>query len=131
MRDDKGYVDTVPLHQGTIINPTGLTLQPGMDVSVLGYNAGSYFAANEVDTPYTYYGGAPYYLGQPWNYYGPSFGIGLSAGNPGWGPYYGGYGLSGYCGVYRERDSAGTRPFAGDTGIRTNERSGDAARRGR
>src|ERR1700676_748259 len=49
VRDDHGYVDDVHLHQGTIITPTGITLSPGMTVSVDGYNAGSYFAANEVD----------------------------------------------------------------------------------
>ena len=99
VRDDKGYVDSVELHQGTIINPTGLTLEPGMVVSVLGYNSGSYFAANEVDTPYTYYAGVPYYVGHPWNYYGPAVSLGFFFGNGGWwhgpafvGPYryYGG-----------------------------------------
>ena len=55
VQDDRGYADNVQLHDGTIINPTGLTLAPGMVVSILGYNEGPYFAANEVDTPYTYY----------------------------------------------------------------------------
>ena len=99
VRDEKGYVDNVQLHQGTIINPTGLTLAPGMVVSILGYNAGPYFAANEIDTPYTFYAGSPYYLGHPWNYYGPSVSLGFFFGNAGWwrggafvGPYryYGG-----------------------------------------
>ena len=63
VRDVRGYVDNVTLHQGTIINPTGLTLAPGMVVSILGYNAGPFFAANEVDTPYTYTYGVPYYAG--------------------------------------------------------------------
>jgi hypothetical protein len=84
VRDDKGYVDNVQLHPGTIINPTGLTLAPGMVVSILGYNDGSDFAANEVDTPYTYYSGVPYYLGHPWNYYGPSVSLGFFFGNGGW-----------------------------------------------
>lgn len=84
VRDEKGYVDSVQLHQGTIINPTGLTLAPGMVVSILGYNAGNYFAANEVDTPYQYYAGRPYYGGHPWDYYGPSVGLSFFFGNPGW-----------------------------------------------
>jgi hypothetical protein len=86
VRDDKGYVDSVQLHPGTIINPTGITLAPGMVVSVLGYNAGSSFDANEVDTPYTYYGGSPYYEGHPWNYYGDSYGLTFFFGgnNNGW-----------------------------------------------
>ena len=95
VKDEKGYLDSVRLHPGTIINPTGLTLEPGMIVSILGYNAGSFFAANEVDTPYTYYGGVPYYYGHPWNYYGPTLGLGFYFGSGGWwhggsfgGPYH-------------------------------------------
>jgi len=94
VRDDKGYVDNVVLHQGTIINPTGITLAPGMVVSILGYNAGSYFGANEVDTPYTFYSGVPYYGGHPWNYYGPSISLGFFFGNTGW--WHGGYFGGGY-----------------------------------
>ncbi len=92
--DDRGFVDHVHLHQGTIINPTGLTLAPGMDVTVLGYNAGSVLEANEIDTPYSYDGPAPVpvYYGPGWWYpgydygYGPSFSLGLVFGNGGW--YY-------------------------------------------
>lgn len=94
VQDDRGYVDIVQLHQGTIINPTGLTLAPGMVVSILGYNAGPFFAANEVDTPYNYYGGVPYYAGHPWFYYGPSIGLGFYFGNRGW--WHGGYFGGGY-----------------------------------
>jgi hypothetical protein len=92
VKDEKGYVDNVQLHQGTIINPTGLTLAPGMVVSIMGYNAGSYFAANQIDTPYTFYAGYPYYAGRPWNYYGPGISLGFFFGNPGWwhGGYFGG-----------------------------------------
>lgn len=92
VRDEQGYVDNVQLHQGTIINPTGLTLAPGMVVSILGYNAGPFFAANEIDTPYTFYAGAPYYQGHPWNYYGPTVSLGFFFGSPGWwhGAYFGG-----------------------------------------
>src|SRR5579871_1730856 len=92
VRDEKGYTDNVRLHQGTIINPTGLTLAPGMVVSVLGYNSGSFFAANEIDTPYTYYGGVPWYGGHPWNYWGPSVSLGFFFGSPGWwhGGWFGG-----------------------------------------
>jgi hypothetical protein len=95
VKDEKGYVDNVQLHQGTIINPTGLTLAPGMIVSIMGYNAGSYFAANQIDTPYTFYAGFPYYSGHPWNYYGPGVSLGFFFGNSGWwhggmfgGPYH-------------------------------------------
>jgi hypothetical protein len=103
VRDERGYIDNVRLHPGTIINPTGLTLAPGMVVSVLGYNAGSYFSANQIDTPYTYYGGVPYYAGHPWNYYGPSISLGFFFGNVGWwhGNYFhGGYRFVGGARVY-------------------------------
>ena len=57
--DSNGYADNVALHQGTIINPTGLTLAPGMNVTILGYNAGGAFDANEIDTSYQYSGALP------------------------------------------------------------------------
>jgi len=84
VRDERGFVDNVQLHEGTIINPTGLTLEPGMIVNIMGYNAGQFLAANEIDTPYTYYSGVPYYAGHPWNYYGPSISLGFFFGNAGW-----------------------------------------------
>jgi hypothetical protein len=92
VRDERGYIDNVQLHQGTIINPTGLTLAPGMVVSILGYNAGNYFSANEIDTPYEFYSGSPYYAGHPWDYYGPSISLGFFFGNRGWwhARYFGG-----------------------------------------
>jgi hypothetical protein len=89
VRDERGYIDNVQLHQGTIINPTGITLAPGMIVSILGFNEGPYFGANEIDTPYSYYSGVPYYGGHPWYYYGPSITLGFFFGNPGW--WHGGY----------------------------------------
>jgi len=89
VRDERGYLDNIQLHQGTIINPTGLTLEPGMVVSILGYNSGSYLDANEVDTPYTYASGGWYYGGHPWDYYGPSIGLGFFFGSGGW--WHGGY----------------------------------------
>jgi hypothetical protein len=59
VRDDRGFIDSVDMHQGTIINPTGVELQPGMAVTILGYNRGRTFAANEIDTPYQAYGAVP------------------------------------------------------------------------
>jgi hypothetical protein len=84
VRDDRGFVDIVQLHDGTIINPTGLTLAPGMVVSILGYNAGSFFAANEIDTPYTLENDVPWYSGQPWYNYGSSYSLDFFFGNVGW-----------------------------------------------
>jgi hypothetical protein len=121
VRDDKGYVDHVKLHQGTIINPTGLSLAPGLSVTILGFNEGTTLAANEIDTAYTLtpsyaygppvypaYYGYPYY-GYPYGYYGypyrygyfgyPSIAIGFSFGG-----YRGFYGHGFYGrGIYGAR----------------------------
>src|ERR1700761_6814265 len=72
VRDDRGFVDNVELHQGTIINPTGLTLAPGMAVTIAGVANGNEFDANEIDTPYNYDGPVPvpYYYGPGWWYPG-------------------------------------------------------------
>ncbi|MBV8423909.1 MAG: hypothetical protein JO349_01855 [Candidatus Eremiobacteraeota bacterium] len=41
---------TVFMHKGTVINPTGIRLQPGMRVKILGTPSGAYrFNANEID----------------------------------------------------------------------------------
>jgi hypothetical protein len=91
--DNNGYSDNIQLHDGTVINPTGLTLAPGMIVNVLGYNAGPVFDANEIDTPYVFENAVPYYGGHPWDYYGPTIGLSFFFGNTGWwhGPYGGGW----------------------------------------
>jgi hypothetical protein len=87
VRDEHGYLDRVELHQGTIINPTGLTLGGGMHVTVYGHPEGPIFVADEIDTPYHhvpgYYGypyGDPY--GYPYGYPYPAWGIGVRFG--GW-----------------------------------------------
>jgi hypothetical protein len=69
VRDGRGFVDNVEMHQGTIINPTGLTLAPGMEVSVVGYNRGQTLAATEIDTPYINY---RVLFPHPYSLYGPS-----------------------------------------------------------
>ncbi len=78
VRDVKGYIDDVTLHRGTIINPTGIRLEPGFRVTVTGHPNGKTFVANEIDTPYHAvslqpYAYAPYaypmYFGwQPWGW---------------------------------------------------------------
>lgn len=92
VNDDRGFVDKVRLHQGTIINPTGITLRAGMSVTIMGYTHGSSFDANQIDTPYIRrggYGPYPYPYGPygpypyPYPYYpdgiifAPSFGFGF------------------------------------------------------
>jgi hypothetical protein len=71
VRDDRGQAKSVELHQGTVIQPTGLTLTPGMSVAISGYN-GRDFNANVISTPYTY-DGPKVYCGPPgwWYSYGP------------------------------------------------------------
>jgi hypothetical protein len=56
LRDERGFIDSVTLHDGTIINPTGLRLTPGQSVRIMGHSSGYSFAANEIDTPYARYG---------------------------------------------------------------------------
>jgi hypothetical protein len=81
VHDANGYADSVALHQGTIINPTGLTLEPGMNVTIDGYSDGPNFDAVEIDTPYHYQGPAPVAV-----YYGPgSWYPGYAYG---WGPSF-------------------------------------------
>jgi hypothetical protein len=87
--DANGYTDSVALEQGTIINPTGLTLEPGMNVTIDGYPDGSNFDATEIDTPYQYQGPSPvavYYGPGEWypgyaNGWGPSFSLFFDVGS--------------------------------------------------
>jgi hypothetical protein len=121
--DDRGFTDQVELHPGTIINPTGLELAPGMVVSILGYNAGSYFAANEIDTPYTIENDVAWYAGEPWYYYGPSYNLGFFFGNVGWWhrPFRGGEGWGGGVHVYQGTPFHASYPgnsFHDYTGVR-------------
>jgi len=89
VRDTRGFIDRVQLRQGTIINPLGLALAPGMDVTIVGFNAGAYFQANEIDTPYSYQGDLPppVYYGPGWWYpgfaygYGPAFSLDFVGGS--------------------------------------------------
>jgi hypothetical protein len=124
VNDDRGFVDTVQLRDGTIINPTGLRLIEGMRVTVTGYTSGKTFVALQIDTPYTmttavpvapayaygpgyyggYYGYPGYYAAYPWYYPVAAFGLGVAFGAASyyWGPRYYGYygGYYGYRGGY-------------------------------
>jgi hypothetical protein len=86
VRDERGFIDNVNLHQGTIINPTGLTLAPGQTVTILGHNDGAALSANEIDTPYQTAEAVPLYpaygyYGYPYPYgFGPSYHVGLRFG---------------------------------------------------
>jgi hypothetical protein len=76
VRDSRGFLDNVTLHQGTIINPTGLTLAPGQSVTIVGNNVGNALSANEIDTPYTNLALVPAYPG----YYGYPYPYGYDYG---------------------------------------------------
>ena len=52
VRDVRGYVDNISLHQGTIINPTGIRLEAGYPVTITGHPSGNTFVADEIDTPF-------------------------------------------------------------------------------
>jgi hypothetical protein len=94
VRDEQGYLVTVSLHEGTVVNPAGLTLAPGMIVSVVGYNAGSSVGANEIDTPYAIYGGTPFFDGNPWTYSDPDTSLDIFFASPVW--WHGAYFSGGY-----------------------------------
>lgn len=138
VRDDRGYVDDVTLHDGTVINPTGLTLAPGQTVTILGRNAGSTFRANQIDTPYSERSGityaypyitdnaygAPYAYGYPYDYgypYNGGLSLGLYFGSGYYGRGYyghgGHYGGRGYYGHgYNGRGGYGHGGFYGGRG---------------
>jgi hypothetical protein len=79
VRDDRGYVDNVTLRSGTVINPTGLRLEVGQRVTILGFAQGKTFVANEIDAPYArwpvygYVLPPPYWYGPVYPYYGPYY----------------------------------------------------------
>lgn len=93
MHDDKGYTDHITLHQGTVINPTGIKLLEGMRVTIYGNPDGPTFQANRVDVAYSPY--SPYYGadGNPAYGYGDNgYGYGGDGGYGGSGYGYGGGG---------------------------------------
>jgi hypothetical protein len=136
VRDDRGYVDHVVLHDGTVINPTGLELAAGETVTIAGRTDGGVLRADEIDTPYSYdeesngydgpqddyqYGaGYPYGYGYPYAYGYPGYGgIYFGGGDYGRGYYgHGSYGGGSYNrGSYsRGASSAGSYGRSGNGG---------------
>ena len=51
VRDNRGSVDRVMLHRGTIINPTGSQLEPGTPVTIIGHANGGTYDADTIDAP--------------------------------------------------------------------------------
>lgn len=52
VRDHRGALTEVTLHQGTVIKPEGLRLERGMAVSIAGQAADRTFAAAEIVAPF-------------------------------------------------------------------------------
>jgi hypothetical protein len=87
MHDDKGYTDHITLHQGTIINPQGIKLLEGMNVTIYGYADGPTFQANAINVAYSPY--SPYYGANGEPAYGYDNGYGYGYGYGGAYPYVG------------------------------------------
>jgi hypothetical protein len=54
VKDVNGYIDSIELYQGTVINPTGITLVPGMALVIYGEARDRVFFAHQIDTIYGY-----------------------------------------------------------------------------
>jgi len=138
VRDDRGFVDHVALHQGTVIEPTGFELGSGDVVTISGQNGGSVLRADEIDAvvssdvaPSDYApavdvdqgyvaGGYPYGDYYPYGYgypYGYDYGVGFYFG--------GGYGRGGYGGYHGHGGFGGGYNHGGSYG-----RGGAAVGRG-
>jgi hypothetical protein len=108
VRDDRGFLDSVALRQGTIINPRGLRLAVGMTVTIEGFNAGASFSAIEIDAPYSDdESGAANYDAYGYGYdYGLASGYDLGLG------FIGAYGAFGGEGVQPVAPIASPKPGA-------------------
>jgi hypothetical protein len=51
VRDNRGSLDRVTLQKGTIINPTGLELEPGTMVTIIGHTDGGTYDADTINAP--------------------------------------------------------------------------------
>jgi len=78
LRDDRGFFDTIQLRPGTILNPRGVRLVPGMIVTIVGYNGGATLVAIEIDTDETTAVADDVYYGDGWWYPGYDYGWGPS-----------------------------------------------------
>jgi hypothetical protein len=54
VRDGRVGLASVTMHRGTIIDPIGLQLKPGMQITIAGHADGGTFDANEIDAPVEY-----------------------------------------------------------------------------
>jgi hypothetical protein len=117
VEDDRGYTDDVTLRAGATVYSSGLRLEPGTRVTIVGSAAGPTFLATRISTqgrsyqsadiatvavpepvpiPYPVYYPSYYPASYPYGYgypfsYGISVGFGFG-GYRGYGGYHGGYG---------------------------------------
>jgi hypothetical protein len=110
LQDERGFEDSVTLHNGTLITPTGLQLGSGQVAQIIGHPDGKTFDADEIDVdPGSISSGQPllpagdYSALSGGGYPGYAFGIDSGYYNPyGYG-YYGGLApayYNGYGGGY-------------------------------
>ncbi len=112
LEDERGFEDSITLHDGTVITPVGLSLGAGQVATITGHTDGKTFAADEVDvdpetisngqallpaSDYLVAGGSQY-PGYAFGYNATAYGLsgfvgpyGSSYYNGGYGNYYGGY----------------------------------------
>jgi hypothetical protein len=99
LEDVRGFEDSITLHDGTIITPSGVTLGSGQGATITGHTAGKTFAADEIDIdPQTISNAqnvlpaSDYYaLADGVQFPGYAFGYNATA-----------YGLAGYIGPYAQ-----------------------------
>lgn len=112
LRDDRGFLDHVVLLDGTVINPTGIEIEPGQLLTIYGHADGDAFSASEIDTASAPYAPVvadpvdayvPYYdpYFDPYFGYGYGYGYGFGAFGGtslffGFGDRFGGRGFSGH-----------------------------------
>jgi hypothetical protein len=108
LRDERGFVDHVVLHDGTVINPTGTQIESGQALTIHGHADGAVFRATEIDSYAVSYAPDPYpsYVDP---FYG--YGYGFDAGY-GYGPYFGSSLFFGFGGGFGGR-GFGDRGFGG------------------
>lgn len=99
LRDERGWFDDVTLHQGTVIRPGGLRLQPGMRVTIRGAADGATFDADEIEALGETVPGTPDDAGMPYGTVGTwstlSYGWNTTLYSPYSGPFFPPYGSYG------------------------------------
>ncbi len=125
LEDERGFEDSVTLHDGTVITPTGLSLGSGQGATIIGHTDGKTFDADEIDVdpqtistgqallPAADYNAVAYgseFPGYAFGYNPAAYGIdGFVGPYAAYGNYYGGY----YGGGYSYQNPTITVPTTG------------------